>query len=87
MIKVGVIGGAGYTAGELLRILLNHPEVEIGFVQSESNTGNLITDVHDDLVGETNLRFTNEIALSEVEVVFLHGTRKIKGIYSKYNLT
>ena len=53
MIKVGIIGGAGYTAGELIRILLNHPQAEIGFVQSSSNAGNLVSDIHDDLIGET----------------------------------
>ena len=47
MIKAGIIGGAGYTAGELLRLLINHPEVEIGFVNSSSNAGNKITDVHE----------------------------------------
>ncbi len=71
MLKVGIIGGAGYTAGELLRILLNHPETEIGFVQSSSNAGNLVSDVHDDLLGETNLRFTAEMPLDSVDVVFL----------------
>ncbi len=71
MIKVGIIGGAGYTAGELLRILLNHPEVEIGFVQSTSNAGNLISDVHEDLLGETDLIFTDEMPFETVDVVFL----------------
>jgi len=71
MIKVGIIGGAGYTAGELIRILLNHPETEIGFVQSTSNAGNLVSDVHDDLLGETNLRLTAEMPLDSVDVVFL----------------
>lgn len=71
MIKVGIIGGAGYTAGELLRILLNHPETEIVFVQSSSNTGNLVSNVHDDLLGETNLQFTAEMPLDSVDVVFL----------------
>ena len=71
MIKVGIIGGAGYTAGELIRILLNHPVVEIGFVQSSSNAGNLVSDVHDDLLGETNLRFITEMPFASVDVVFL----------------
>jgi len=71
MIKIGIIGGAGYTAGELIRILLNHPEAEIVFVQSSSNAGNLVSDVHDDLLGETNLRFTAEMSLDSVDVVFL----------------
>ena len=46
MIKVGIIGGAGYTAGELIRLLLNHPEAEIVFINSSSNAGNKITDVN-----------------------------------------
>lgn len=69
--KVGIIGGAGYTAGELLRILLNHPEAEIAFVNSSSNAGNLITDVHGGLLGETDLRFTESCDLNSVDVLFL----------------
>ncbi|KJF44626.1 N-acetyl-gamma-glutamyl-phosphate reductase [Draconibacterium sediminis] len=71
MIKVGIIGGAGYTAGELLRILLNHPQAEIGFVQSTSNAGNLISDVHIDLLGETDIKFTDQMPFDEVDVIFL----------------
>jgi N-acetyl-gamma-glutamyl-phosphate reductase len=71
MIKIGIIGGAGYTAGELLRILLNHPQTEIGFVQSTSNAGNLISDVHEDLLGETDLVFTTEMLFDKVDVIFL----------------
>ena len=71
MIKIGIIGGAGYTAGELLRILLNHREADIVFVQSSSNAGNLISYVHDDLLGETQLKFTPEMPLDTVDVVFL----------------
>lgn len=71
MIKIGIIGGAGYTAGELLRILLNHPQTEIGFVQSTSNAGNLISDVHEDLLGETDLVFTTEMPFDKVDVIFL----------------
>jgi len=79
MIKVGIIGGAGYTAGELIRILLNHPEVEIVFVQSTSNAGNLVADVHDDLLGETDLIFTDQLPLHETDVIFFcmgHGKSK-----------
>ncbi|MCD6354886.1 MAG: N-acetyl-gamma-glutamyl-phosphate reductase [Prolixibacteraceae bacterium] len=79
MVKVGIIGGAGYTAGELLRILINHPDAEIEFVQSSSNAGNLISDVHTDLLGETNLAFTGEMPLETVDVIFLcmgHGRSK-----------
>ncbi|QGY45355.1 N-acetyl-gamma-glutamyl-phosphate reductase [Maribellus comscasis] len=79
MIKVGIIGGAGYTAGELLRILLNHPQAEVTFVQSSSNAGNLISDVHVDLLGETDIEFTEELPFSKVDVIFLcmgHGKSK-----------
>ena len=80
MIKVGIIGGAGYTAGELIRLLLNHPEAEIVFVNSSSNAGNKITDVHEGLYGETDLTFTDELPLDEIDVLFFctaHGdTRK-----------
>ena len=71
MIKIGIIGGAGYTAGELLRILLNHPNAEIGFVQSTSNAGNRISDVHDDLLGDSDLIFTAEMPFERVDVLFL----------------
>jgi N-acetyl-gamma-glutamyl-phosphate reductase len=63
-IKVGIIGGAGYTGGELLRILINHPNVEIAFVHSNSNAGNSISDVHTDLFGDTDLKFTNSLKAS-----------------------
>jgi N-acetyl-gamma-glutamyl-phosphate reductase len=71
MIKVGIIGGAGYTAGELLRILVNHPEVEIVFVHSTSNAGNHLYDVHGGLFGDTELRFSDSYDLSAVDVLFL----------------
>ncbi len=70
MIKVGILGGAGYTAGELIRILINHPEAEIVFVNSESNAGNLLTDVHGGLYGETDMRFTDSMPFDNVDVVF-----------------
>jgi len=70
MIKIGILGGAGYTAGELIRLLLNHPEAEIVFVNSESNAGNLLTDVHEGLLGETEMRFTSEMPFADVDVVF-----------------
>ncbi|MFN0291637.1 N-acetyl-gamma-glutamyl-phosphate reductase [Pedobacter helvus] len=65
MIKAGIIGGAGYTGGEMLRILINHPNVEIAFVNSSSNAGNLISDVHTDLFGDTDLRFTDRTDFTE----------------------
>ena len=70
MIKVGIIGGAGYTAGELIRILINHPEAEITFVNSSSNAGNKLTDVHGGLIGETELEFTDQLPLDQVDVLF-----------------
>ncbi|WP_036878820.1 N-acetyl-gamma-glutamyl-phosphate reductase [Xylanibacter oryzae] len=70
MIKVGILGGAGYTAGELIRLLMNHPQADIKFVNSESNAGNLITDVHEGLYGETDIKFTSEMPFSDVDVVF-----------------
>jgi N-acetyl-gamma-glutamyl-phosphate reductase len=60
MKKVGIIGGAGYTGGEAVRILLNHPYVELSFVQSVSNADNLLSDVHTDLLGDTRMRFSSE---------------------------
>lgn len=70
MIRIGILGGAGYTAGELIRLLLHHPQANIGFVNSESNAGNLLTDVHEGLYGETDLRFTSDMPFDEVDVVF-----------------
>ena len=69
-VRVGVLGAAGYTGGELIRLLLNHPETEIVFANSESNAGNLVSDVHDGLVGDTDLRFTDEMPFEKVDVVF-----------------
>ncbi len=70
MIRVGIIGGAGYTAGELCRLLLNHTQAELIFVHSTSNAGNKITDVHGGLQGETDMVFTDELALDKVDVLF-----------------
>jgi N-acetyl-gamma-glutamyl-phosphate reductase len=70
MIRIGILGGAGYTAGELIRLLINHPQAEIKFVNSESNAGNLLTDVHEGLYGETTMRFTSEMPFDEVDVLF-----------------
>lgn len=79
MIKVGIIGGAGYTAGELIRILLNHPKVEIVFIHSTSNAGNKITDIHEGLIGETDLVFSDHHPFGSVDALFLcsaHGDSK-----------
>ena len=70
MIKIGILGAAGYTGGELIRLLLNHPEAQIVFANSESNAGNLVADVHEGLLGDTDLRFTSEMPFDKVDVVF-----------------
>lgn len=77
-IKVGIAGGAGYTGGELLRILINHPKVDIVCIHSNSNAGNLISDVHTDLFGDTDLKFTDALS-QDIDVLFLcvgHGDAK-----------
>jgi len=70
MIKAGIIGGSGYTGGELIRILLNHPKTTIDFVYSTTRAGKPVSDTHEDLLGTTNLTFTNRIN-PEVDVLFL----------------
>lgn len=77
-IKAGIIGGAGYTGGEMLRILVNHPNVDIAFVHSNSNAGNYIYEVHTDLFGDTDLKFAGEL-YTDIDVLFLcvgHGDAK-----------
>lgn len=71
MLRVGIIGGAGYTAGELLRILLNHPEVSIVFVHSESNALKPLWTVHSGLFGETDMCFSDCAPLESIDVLFL----------------
>jgi N-acetyl-gamma-glutamyl-phosphate reductase len=77
-IRVGIIGGAGYTGGELIRILLNHPQTKISFVQSKSNAGNVLSKVHEDLLGETGLLFSADHHF-DIDVLFFcagHGEAK-----------
>ena len=77
-IKAGIIGGAGYTGGELIRLLINHPHAEIAYVQSKSNAGNYLYQVHGDLVGETDMTFSGDVE-QDVDVIFLcvgHGEAK-----------
>ena len=77
-VRAGIIGGAGYTGGEMLRILLNHPDVEIVFVHSRSNAGEAVYKVHGDLLGETVLHFSSHIN-DDIDVLFLcvgHGEAK-----------
>ncbi|WP_295796013.1 N-acetyl-gamma-glutamyl-phosphate reductase [Mucilaginibacter sp.] len=77
-VRAGIVGGAGYTGGEMLRILINHPNVELVFVHSSSNAGNHVYDVHTDLFGDTDLKFAAELAYN-IDVLFLcvgHGDAK-----------
>ena len=69
-INVGIVGGAGYTGGELLRVLLRHPQVHINFVHSTSSAGQLVSAVHTDLLGDTELVFTNNL-IDNVDLLFL----------------
>ena len=69
-IKVGIVGGAGYTGGELIRILINHPNVDIVFLNSKSNAGKYVHEVHRDVIGETDLKFSSELD-NNIDVLFL----------------
>ena len=78
MIQVGIVGGAGYTAGELIRLLLNHPNVVLNFVYSTSSAGHFLSEIHQDLVGESNQKFSDQVN-PNVDVLFLclgHGNSK-----------
>ncbi len=69
-LQVGIIGGAGYTGGELIRLLIHHPDADIVFINSKSNAGNNVAKVHQDLIGETNLQFSAELH-NDIDVLFL----------------
>jgi len=69
-VNIGIVGGAGYTGGELLRVLLRHPNAHISFVHSTSSAGELVSKVHADLVGDTDLKFTNTLD-QDIDVLFL----------------
>lgn len=71
MINVGIVGAAGYTGGELIRLLIHHPEADIVFAHSESNVGNLVADVHEGLYGDTGLTFSAEMSFYDIDVLFL----------------
>ncbi len=70
MIKVGIAGGAGYTGGELIRLLLGHPDAQIVFVNSESQSGRLLAEVHEGLWGDTDMKFTSDLPFDNVDVMF-----------------
>src|SRR3954469_6541169 len=77
-IKAGIVGGAGYTGGELIRILIHHPYTAVSFINSRSNAGKSVSSVHQDLVGETDLQFSSELS-DDIDVLFLcvgHGEAK-----------
>jgi N-acetyl-gamma-glutamyl-phosphate reductase len=77
-IRIGIIGGAGYTGGELIRLLINHPNASIAFINSKSNAGNNVAKVHQDLEGETDLQFSEQLH-NDINVLFLcvgHGDAK-----------
>ena len=87
MIRIGILGAAGYTGGELIRLLLNHPEAEIVFANSESNAGNPVSDVHEGLLGDTALRFTSELPFEQVDVVFFcFGHGKSEAFLSEHTI-
>ena len=68
-IKVGIVGGSGYTGGELIRLLINHPNVDISFINSKTNTGKKVVDIHKDLIGELEMKFIGKI--KDCDVMFL----------------
>ncbi len=70
MVNIGILGAAGYTGGELIRLLLNHPQAKIVFAHSESNAGNLVSDVHEGLVGDCELRFSLNCPFDQVDIIF-----------------
>ena len=87
MIKVGILGAAGYTGGELIRLLLNHPETKIVFANSESNAGNPVADVHEGLLGDTDLTFTDLMPFDQVDVVFFcFGHGKSSAFLAQHNI-
>ena len=87
MVKVGILGAAGYTGGELIRLLINHPEAEIVFANSESNAGNLVAEVHEGLYGETDLKFTAEMLFDQVDVIFFcFGHGKSEAFLKEHNV-
>jgi N-acetyl-gamma-glutamyl-phosphate reductase len=77
-IKIGIIGGAGYTGGELLRILIHHPQAEFVYINSKSQAGKPVYSTHTDLLGDTDLTFSDDLH-TDVDVIFLcsgHGESK-----------
>jgi len=69
-IKVGIIGGSGYTAGELIRLLINHSKSELLFIHSKTNSGKYISEIHQDLIGEIDMKFDSKLN-NDIDVLFL----------------
>ena len=87
MIKIGIIGAAGYTAGELIRLLLRHPKAELVLLHSSSQVGKPVASVHDDLAGETDLHFTDQVNAPELDLLFFCGGHgKTKPFLAAYTL-
>lgn len=87
MIKIGILGAAGYTGGELIRLLINHPQAEIVFANSESNAGNKVADVHEGLIGETDMTFTAEMPFGDIDVLFFcFGHGKSEAFLKKHDI-
>ena len=87
MIRVGILGAAGYTGGELIRLLITHPEVKIVFANSESNAGNKVYDVHEGLLGDTELEFTSAMPFDQVDLIFFcFGHGKSEAFLKEHNI-
>ena len=87
MTRIGILGAAGYTGGELIRLLINHPQAEIVFANSESNAGNPVADVHEGLTGETSLTFTSEMPFDDIDVLFFcFGHGKSEQFIKEHNI-
>ena len=80
-LEIGIIGGAGYTAGELIRLLLQHPKTNINFIYSTSNAGNKIYKVHQDLIGDTEISFTSEINSEVSSFIFVFRSRELYPLF------
>jgi N-acetyl-gamma-glutamyl-phosphate reductase len=77
-LRTGIIGGAGYTGGELIRLLIHHPYTTVSFIHSRSSAGKLVSSVHQDLIGDVDLKFVDKLS-KNIDVLFLcvcHGEAK-----------
>ena len=87
MIRIGILGGAGFTGGELTRLLLNHPEANITFIHSESNAGRRVDEIHEGLLGDTDITFSSDMPFDDIDVLFLcFGHGKSEAFLSEHPL-